>query len=180
MTFDADFLARLRQRDPATCNSFLFSLTPVLETKLRYEFRDRAAVEDVRNETFCRVFDLVDKERVRDPEHFGGFVRGVCSKVAQEYRRKTRMTEPMPEDFIEPAARQSSIDDMLADEELRSLLRSEITKLPAEEEKLISESYFQGRERQDMARDRGISVVGLNVRLCRALKRLRTQVLERI
>ena len=60
MTLDADFLARLKQRDPATCAWFIFTFTPILEAMLRYKLRDHTAIEDVRNATFCRVFELVD------------------------------------------------------------------------------------------------------------------------
>jgi len=180
VTYDAAFLGKLRRRDPATCTWFIYFFTPILEAKLRYELRDYGAVEDLRNETFYRVLTLVDRDRVRDPEHFGSFVRGVCAKVIQEHRRKSRSAEPLSDDFFEPADNRQPIDDLLVDDELRTLLHNELRNLPAEDSRLIAESYFQQRDRQEMARDRGISVVGLNVRLCRAMKRLRTQVFARI
>src|SRR3979411_196831 len=86
LIFDASFLGRLKRRDPATCTRLFFFFAPILEAKLRYQFEEHDAIEDVRNETFCRVLDLVDRGRVREPERFGSFVCGVCSKVAQEYR----------------------------------------------------------------------------------------------
>jgi DNA-directed RNA polymerase specialized sigma24 family protein len=59
MNFDAAFLCRLKQRDPETCTFLVSSLTPALEARLRYKLRDQGAIEDIRNETFCRVFSLV-------------------------------------------------------------------------------------------------------------------------
>jgi RNA polymerase sigma-70 factor, ECF subfamily len=179
MTFDADFLARLKQRDPATCTWFIFTFTPILEAMLRYKLRDHAAIEDVRNETFCRVLELLDKDRVREPERFGGFVRGVFSRVAQECIHGIGPFGPLPEDF-EPPDHQPLIDNLMEQKELLVLLRNGLRKLSKEDRKLITESYLQGRARKEMARDRSISVVGLNVRICRALKRLRMMMLARI
>jgi RNA polymerase sigma-70 factor, ECF subfamily len=179
MTLDADFLARLKRRDPATCAWFIFTFTPILEAMLRYKLRDHTAIEDVRNATFCRVFELVDGDWVREPERFGGFVGGVCSRVVQEGFRDNGPLSPLPEDF-EPPDHQPLIDILLEGKELLTLVRSELRKLSKEDLQLITESYFQGRARQDMARDRSISVVGLNVRICRALKRLRMMMLARI
>jgi DNA-directed RNA polymerase specialized sigma24 family protein len=179
MTFDADFLARLKQRDPATCTWFIFTFTPILEAMLRYKLRDHAAIEDVRSETFCRVLELVDGDRVREPERFGGFVRGVCSRVTQEAIRRIGPGAPLPENF-EPPDRQPIIDQLLEHKELLVLVRNGLRKLSPEDRKLIAESYLQGRAREQMAWDRNISVVGLNVRICRALKRLRMMMLARI
>jgi RNA polymerase sigma factor (sigma-70 family) len=171
MTYNADFLAKLRQRDPATCTWFVFTFTPILETKLRYRFRDREMIEDLVNETFYRVLVQVDKDGIRDPAQFGSFVRGVCENVSLEQMRRARSTETWPEN-LEPLSGQPAIDDLLADRELKELLRSEIRKLTAEEEKLITEIYFQGKDRRGLARDRGITASGLNVKLHRALQHL--------
>jgi|SRR5580658_4661450 DNA-directed RNA polymerase specialized sigma24 family protein len=170
MTYDADFLAKLRQREPATCTRFVFAFTPILEAKLRYKFRDRGTIEDLRNETFYRVLIQVDKNGVRDPAQFGSFVRGVCENVAREHIRRTASTASWPDGF-EPPDRVLSIDELVADKELKELLRIELRKLTHEEETLITE-YFQDKDRRGLARDRGITMSGLNVKLHRALQHL--------
>ena len=177
MTFDADFLARLKRRDSTTWTWFIFTFTPILDATLRYKLRDQAAIEDVRDETFCRVLQLVDRDRVREPERFGGFVRGISKNTANEYIHHNGRFAPLPEDF-EPPDHQPSVDQLLEQQELLALMRSEIRKLPKEDRKLLTE-VIRGRDRLDMARDRNISLAGLNVRICRALKRLRTITLVR-
>jgi RNA polymerase sigma-70 factor (ECF subfamily) len=176
MNFDASFLSRLKQRDPDTCAFLVSSLTPALEARLRYRLRDRDAIEDVRNETFYRVFYLVDDGRVRQPERFGSFVCGVCDLVAQETRRKARTTEPLPFTGIE-APGQPHPDKLLVDRERRALVWHQVMKLSEADRRLLVEMHLEERDRREMARDRGISMTGLNVRLCRALKRLRALVL---
>jgi DNA-directed RNA polymerase specialized sigma24 family protein len=63
------------------------------------------------------------------------------------------------------------------DKERRDLVWQAIMKLPEADRKLIVEMHWEERDRREMARERGISNTVLNVRLCRALKRLRQRVL---
>ncbi|MGA3042327.1 MAG: sigma-70 family RNA polymerase sigma factor [Bryobacteraceae bacterium] len=178
MNFDAGFVTRLQQRDPDTCTFLVSSLTPVLESRLRYKLRDPNSIEDVRNEIFCRLLCLVDGGRVREPEQFGSFARGVCDRVAQESRRKNHPTEPLPTAGMEPPDRQPHFDKLLMDRERSVLLWRAMMKLTEADRRLIVELHWEERDRGEMARDRGISVTGLNVRLCRAVKRLRMQILQ--
>lgn len=176
MNFDAGFLTRLKQRDPDTCSFLVSSLTPVLEARLRYRLRDRRAIEDIRNETFYRVFCLVDRGRVREPEQLGSFVRGVCDRVAQESRRKALPTEPLRGEGMDPPDRHPHLDQLLVEQERISLVWRALMKLPEADRRLIVELHCEERDRLEMARRLGIGKTGLNVRLCRALKRLRTEV----
>jgi len=176
MNFDATFLTRLRQRDPEACAFLISSLTPMLEAKLRYKFRDHGTIEDIRNETFCRVFSLVDRGCVRQPERFGAFVWGVCDKVAQETYRKTRVAEPLPCAMEAPDG-QPHRDELLVKAERTALVWREVMKSPTSERMLIVDWCFENRKRCEMAGDLGISITAVKVRLCRALKRLRHNVL---
>jgi len=176
MDFDEVFLSRLRQRDPDACTFLVSSLTPVLEARLNYTLRDFAAVEDARNETLYRVFRMVDEGRVRKPEKLGSFARGVCDRVVQETRYKDRRTEPWPDAGMEPTDPQPDPIKLLVEKERRARVWHELKKLPEADRRLILETHCEERDRCAMARDRGISTTGLNVRLCRALQRLRALV----
>ena len=178
MTFDAEFLARLRRREPAASTWFVYTFTPILEAKLRYKLRDQTMVEDLRNDTFCRVLTLVDQNRVRDPAQFGSFVRGVCDNVIFEHIRKDKGITEWPEGF-EPLDPMPPVNELLAAGELNDLLRIELRKLSGEDEKLITEIFLDERDRKMLAQDRGITVTGLNVKLCRSMKPLRESFLDR-
>jgi|HubBroStandDraft_1064217.scaffolds.fasta_scaffold00079_22 RNA polymerase sigma-70 factor (ECF subfamily) len=177
MNFDAEFVTRLQQRDPDTCTFLISSMTPLLEARLRYKLRDHGMIEDIRNETFYRVFRLVDRGRIRKPEQLGSFVRGVCDRVVHESCRKAHSVEPLPGAGFEPSDRQPHPDEVLVEKERRALVWREVMKLPEEDRRLIVEMHSEECDRRRMARERGISRTGLNVRLCRAIKRLRKQVL---
>lgn len=176
MNYDAGFVTRLKQRDPDTCTYLVSSLTPVLDARLRYRMRDRGAIEDIRNETFYRVFCLVDGGRVRQPEQFGSFVRGVCDRVAQESFRKARPTECLHGTGIEPPDLRPHLDEILMEKERGERAWRALMQLAEADRKLIVAAYCEGGDRAELARELGISPSGLNVRLCRALKRLRARV----
>lgn len=177
MNFDAGFLSRLKQRDPDTCGFLVSSLTPAIEARLRYKLRDYDAIEDIRNETFYRILCLVDDGRIRQPEQFGSFVYGVCDRVAQESRRKVHKTESLAGAGMEPPDRRPHLDMLLVKEERIALVWHAVMKLSEADRRLLFEMHLEERDRREMARDRGISMMGLKVRLCRAIKRLRALVL---
>ena len=179
MNFDAGFVTRLQQRDPDACNQFVRSLGPALEARLRCNSRAHESIEDIRNETFYRVFHLVDRGRVREPQMLGSFVRGVCDRVAQETRRKLRPCEPLDAGSLEPSDAQPHPDELLVEKERSALLWAELARVPAADRKLILEMFSGQADRTAIAQELGLTVTGLNVRLCRALKRLRARVLAR-
>jgi RNA polymerase sigma-70 factor (ECF subfamily) len=177
MDFDAGFVTRLQQRDPEACTSLITALTPVLDARLRYRHRDPSVREDVRNETWYRVFCLLDRGRVREPAQLGSFVRGVCDRVAQETRRKARVTEPLDCIAMEPADRWPHLDKLLIEQERAAVLWRALMQLSEADRGLIVELHWEERDRRDLARERGVGNTVLNTRLCRALKRLRKLVL---
>jgi RNA polymerase sigma-70 factor (ECF subfamily) len=180
LVFDVEFLAGLREREPVTCTRFVFFFTPLIEAKLRHEFSNFAAIEDVRNDTFIRVITLVDRDQVRDPQHFGSFVLGVCSKVAQEHRRNAWRTEPLDCDPVAHSRSGHALEGWLQDEELKKIVGRELSKLSEEDRSLITEGLLKERNRREMAEDLGMTPGGLNVRICRALERFRARVLRAV
>jgi hypothetical protein len=58
-SFDEDYVARLRRGDPAAQDHFVSYFTALLHIKLRSRLNSPHAIEDVRQETFARVFTLL-------------------------------------------------------------------------------------------------------------------------
>ena len=55
-SFDEAYLKRLRAAEPATCDHFVAYFGKLLFIKLRSRLRSPQAIEDIRQETFARVF----------------------------------------------------------------------------------------------------------------------------
>lgn len=179
MNFDEEYLAALRRRDPAVCTRFYYEFAPVLESMLRYKGFDSAVVEDLRNETLCRVLVLNDAQKVQDAAKFGRFVRGVCKHVVDEYLRLKGRHGDWPEG-LEPIDPGPNMEELLSRAALIALLRKEIVKLKPGERKLLEDVHVRELDRRILAKALGLSPSGLNVRLCRVVEKLRMALREKV
>jgi len=160
MIYDDDFKAR-----------FYFDFKPALEARLRYKLRDHAAIEDIISESFRRVFEALDKDEIRN---LGAFTRKVCDYVLSEYLRKRQRAVEWPENF-DPPDRGSGIEQLIQNQELVTMLLAAMKILSPRQRELIREVYAGERNRKELAKERGLTVSGLNVKLFMALKKLRTE-----
>src|SRR5689334_16911222 len=85
--FDDEYLRRLGARDPATEAHFVAYFSERLKVTLRARGVDSHTIEDVRQETFCRVWIAVRAGNVHNPKGFGAYVHAVCKNVLSESKR---------------------------------------------------------------------------------------------
>jgi RNA polymerase sigma-70 factor (ECF subfamily) len=97
--FDAIYLERLQSGDARTAKHFTTYFSALIKLKLRSRLQSKEAIEDVRQETFVRVFALLRaKEGIRHPERLGALVNSVCNHVLLEhYRSKRRINSNLDE-----------------------------------------------------------------------------------
>ena len=92
--FDIAYVERLRQRDLPTEQHFVAYFSKLLLIKLRSRLHSAQNIEDIRQETFVRVFDAIQREGgVRHPERLGAFVNSVCNNVLQEFFRSSARSD---------------------------------------------------------------------------------------
>ena len=90
--FDATYLDKLRSRDAVTEQHFVDYFSELIALKLRSRLQSPQAIEDVKQETFARMFALLRKEDgVKSGERLGSLVNSICNNVLFEhYRSKSR------------------------------------------------------------------------------------------
>src|SRR2546423_2548964 len=86
-SFDEEYLRRLGAHDAATEAHFVAYFSERLRITLRARGVDVSTIEDVRQETFCRVWLAVLSGSVNNPQGFGSYVYSVCRNVLSEIRR---------------------------------------------------------------------------------------------
>jgi len=81
--------------------------TELLQLKLRSRLQSPQAIEDVRQETFARVFSVLRKDGgLRQPERLGAFVNQICNHVLFEHYRSAGVSGSLDtEGRPEPAAK---------------------------------------------------------------------------
>jgi HJR/Mrr/RecB family endonuclease len=95
-TFDAEYVRNLRSHDRDTAEHFALYFGAVLGVKLRRRGYPAHVVDDLRQETFARVIERLD--RLRNPSSLGAFVISVANAVLREHQREHRY-ESLPDDI---------------------------------------------------------------------------------
>jgi RNA polymerase sigma-70 factor (ECF subfamily) len=146
-----------------------------LRLKLRYKVlyhvgRGCADVDDLVQESLARFFRAEQRQSIRNTEEFGAFLNGVCRNVILEYRRRIRREPaidpdvPIPDTGVRPEA------EIL---EMRDAIDSGLKELAERDRGILRALYLEGREKDDICRDWGMSDAQFRVVLFRAKERFR-------
>jgi RNA polymerase sigma factor (sigma-70 family) len=146
-----------------------------LRLKLRYKVlyhvgHNCADVDDLVQETLVRFFRAEQRHTIRNMEEFGAFLNGVCRNVILEYRRRVRREPlvdpdmPIPDAGIRPEA------DVL---EMRDAIDSSLKELAERDRMILRALYLEGKDKEDICKEWGMSDAQFRVVLFRAKERFR-------
>lgn len=180
--FDAEYVTKLCAGDRTTQDHFVRYFTELLHLKLRSRLKSPQAVEDVRQETFARVFNSLRKEgALRQPDRLGAFVNTVCNNVLLEhYRASSRSDSLDDEGAPEPPATGMSALDAVAADQLKRKVREVLVDLPPRDRDLLKAVFLDERERDDVCREFGVDREYLRVLLFRAKQEFKTEYVRRV
>lgn len=83
--FNAEYLRRLKNREPEIENHFHSYFAPRLKAKLRGRRLQESDARDLVSETFVRVLNAIDHDEIHSPVAFGGYVSRVCDFVIYNF-----------------------------------------------------------------------------------------------
>jgi len=146
-----------------------------LRLKLRYKVlyhvgHNCADVDDLVQESLTRFFRAQQRQMIRNTDEFGAFLNGVCRNVILEYRRRMRREPiadpdmPIPDAGIRPEA------EIL---EMRDSIDHGLNELAERDRMILRSLYLEGREKEDICREWGMSDAQFRVVLFRAKERFR-------
>ncbi len=179
--FDAEYLEALRAGDPQVQEHFVCYFTELLQLKLRSRLRSPQAIEDVRQETFARVFAVIrKKDGLRQPERLGPFVNTVCNNVLLEHYRKTGRTDSLDEEgAAEPHSHAANAHDAAASSQMGEQVRAVLEGLPEHDRSLLKAVFLDERDREEVCKEFGVDRDYLRVLLHRAKAVFKTAYLKR-
>ena len=160
---------------PLTESALTESAIDRLRLKLRYKVlyhlgHGCADVDDLVQESLARFFRAEQKQLIRNPEELGAFLNGVCRNVILEYRRRIRREPnidpdmPIPDNGIRPDAEIF---------EMRDSIDNGLKELAERDRAILRSLYLEGREKEDICREWGMSDAQFRVVLFRAKERFR-------
>jgi RNA polymerase sigma-70 factor (ECF subfamily) len=176
--FDREYVQGLVDGNPSVENHFVAYFTDLLSIILHSRVRSKEMIEDVRQETFARVFRLLRRQGGLDhPERLGAFVYSVCHHILLEnFREEGKYTAMGPTYDVWPDSR-IKLDEPLINQERERLVKKVLAKLRRRDQELLRMIFFEEVDKAEACRRLGVKYSYLRVILHRALKRFQEELL---
>jgi RNA polymerase sigma-70 factor (ECF subfamily) len=182
--FDEGYLERLRSGEFRTVEHFASYFSQLIQLKLRARVRSPEAIEDIRQETFARVFaTLRSADGLRQADRLGPYVNSVCNYVLLEYYRSSTRDTPLPEgpegeDAPEiPDTRVDILGEVMT-RQTSDKIRNILDGLSERDRRLLKEVFLDERNKDDVCRDFGVDRNYLRVLLHRAKQIFKSQYIK--
>ncbi|HLH35181.1 MAG TPA: sigma-70 family RNA polymerase sigma factor [Alloacidobacterium sp.] len=168
--FDDAYLESLRKGDRGTEEHFVQYFSELIHLKLRSRLSSRDAIEDVRQETFARIFVILrGKEGVRNASALGALVNSICNHVLLEHYRSHSKSEAM-EDATEMDIQSAGADvlDTMVTKDTQKTVRQILEKLSDRDRQLLKKIFLEERDKDEVCAEFGVDREYLRVLLHRA------------
>jgi RNA polymerase sigma-70 factor, ECF subfamily len=168
-SFDEAYVERLRAGDFRTQEHFVAYFSELIQLKLRSRLNSPQAIEDVRQETFTRVFAALRDGKIRQPDRLGAFVNSMCNNVLLEHYRSSSRDDSI-DDEEQPEIPAANVDVLgaIANKQLAEKIRGILEELPERDRKLLREVFLEERDKDEVCADFGVDREYLRVLLHRA------------
>ena len=178
-TFDADYIESLCAGDHRTQDHFVGYFTSLIHLKLRSRLNSPQAIEDVRQETFARVFAVLRKNGLKEPGSLGVFVNNVCNHVLFEHYRSRKDNDSLDEEGQpEPVSKDADALDIFSARQIKEKVRRILLLLPIRDRQLLNAVFLEERDRDELCREFGVDRDYLRVLLHRAKQEFKTEYLK--
>jgi len=180
-SFDQSYVERLQAGDFRTQEHFVAYFSELIQLKLRSRLNSPQAIEDVRQETFSRVFAALRGGKIRQPDRLGAFVNSMCNNVLLEhYRTNSRdasLDDDQERDF--PAA---NVDVLgaIANQQMAEKIREILEEMPERDRRLLREVFLEERDKDAVCKDFGVDREYLRVLLYRAKQSFKILYLKNV
>ena len=168
-SFDASYVERLRTGDFRTQEHFVAYFNELIQLKLRSRLQSPQAIEDVRQETYTRVFAALRAGKIRQPERLGAFVNSMCNNVLlEQYRSSSRHSSLEDEEQKDFPALTVDVLGTIAAKQMGEKVRAILEEMPEKDRRLLREVFLEERDKDEVCRDFGVDRDYLRVLLHRA------------
>lgn len=180
--FNDSYVAKLRSGEDETEAHFVRYFGELLDIKLRSRVRSKEIVQDLKQETFARVFRLIRSEDgLRNAERLGPLVNSVCNHVLSEQYRTLKREEPLEDEVAQriPAPGDDALDRLVNRDE-REAVRRTLNELSSRDQKMLRSVFFDETDRDEVCRELGVDRQYLRVLLHRAKNSFRAVYTRRM
>ena len=180
-SFDQSYVERLQAGDFRTQEHFVAYFSELIQLKLRSRLSSPQAIEDVRQETFSRVFAALRDGKIRQPDRLGAFVNSMCNNVLLEHYRANSRDDSLDDDQERdfPAA---NVDVLgaIANQQMAEKIREILEEMPERDRRLLREVFLEERDKDAVCKDFGVDREYLRVLLYRAKQSFKILYLKNV
>jgi RNA polymerase sigma-70 factor, ECF subfamily len=171
--FTREYVERLREGDPSTELHFVTYFDQLLRIKLRARMLASETVEDLRQETYIRVFVKLRENGIRQPERLGAFVNSTCNNVLMEFYRSSSRTSPWDDSYLEMPDHAVDSEGFLITKQMKERVRQVIGELPKKDRDLLRAYFLEERDKDEVCKQFGVDRDYFRVLLHRAKDKFR-------
>jgi len=178
-SFDESYVERLRAGDFRTQEHFVAYFSELIQLKLRSRLHSPQAIEDVRQETFTRVFAALRSGKIRQPDRLVAFVNSMCNNVLlEQYRASSRDSSLEDEEETDFPALTLDVLGAIAAKQMAEKIREILEEMPERDRRLLREVFLEERDKDEVCRDFGVDRDYLRVLLHRAKQSFKSLYLK--
>lgn len=180
-SFDESYVERLHAGDFRTQEHFVAYFSELIQLKLRSRLNSPQAIEDVRQETFTRVFAALRDGKLRQPDRLGAFVNSMCNNVLLEHYRASSRSDSLDDDD-QPELPDAKVDVLgaIANKQMAEKIRDILEEMPERDRRLLREIFLEERDKDEVCNDFGVDRDYLRVLLHRAKQSFKSLYLKNI
>jgi RNA polymerase sigma-70 factor, ECF subfamily len=177
--FDQSYLDRLRSGDPRTQAHFFAYFNQLMQLKLRARLRTVQEIEDVKQETFARVFTALQNGKIRQPDRLGPFVNSMCTNVLREqYRSNAKVTSIDDEVANEIPDGAVNVEDVVAARQMEEKVREILDEMAERDRRILRAVFLEEQDKDEVCRDFGVDRDYLRVLVHRAKLAFKSEYLK--
>ena len=180
-SFDESYVVRLQEGDFRTQEHFVAYFSELIQLKLRSRLNSPQAIEDVRQETFTRVFVALRDGKLRQPDRLGAFVNSMCNNVLLEHYRSSSRDDSL-DDEEQPEIPAANVDvlGMIAAKQMKEKISEILEEMPERDRRLLREVFLEERDKDAVCKDFGVDREYLRVLLHRAKQSFKSLYLKNV
>lgn len=180
-SFDEIYVERLQAGDFRTQEHFVAYFSELIQLKLRSRLHSPQAIEDVRQETFTRVFTALRGGKIRQPDRLGAFVNSMCNNVLLEhYRASSRDSSLDDEEQQDFPATNVDVLGAVAAKQMGEKIREILEEMPERDRRLLREVFLEERDKDEVCTNFGVDREYLRVLLHRAKQSFKSLYLKNV
>lgn len=180
-SFDETYVERLQAGDFRTQEHFVAYFSELIQLKLRSRLHSPQAIEDVRQETFTRVFTALRGGKIRQPDRLGAFVNSMCNNVLLEhYRASSRDSSLDDEEQQDFPATNVDVLGAVAAKQMGEKIREILEEMPERDRRLLREVFLEERDKDEVCTNFGVDREYLRVLLHRAKQSFKSLYLKNV